>query len=61
MYKMSLRSKIGRISILPLFLFLWSLWFICDVSRTIFEWLENKMLKQLNKFNDWIDKNFPLG
>lgn len=60
MYKMSLKSKIGRISILPLFLFLWSLLVICEGSRTLFEWLENKMLKQVNKFNDWIDKKFPL-
>lgn len=61
MYKMSLKSKIGRISMLPFFLFLWLPWVICDGNRIIFEWLENKMRKLVNKFNDWIDKNFPLG
>lgn len=61
MYKMSLKSKIGSNDILPIFLFPWSLWVICVGCRTIFEWLENKMRKQVSKFNEWIDKKFPLG
>jgi hypothetical protein len=61
MYKMSKKSKIGRISILPFFLLLWLPWIIFVGCRIIFEWLENKMRKRVNKFNDWIDKKFPLG
>jgi hypothetical protein len=60
-HKMSKKSKIGRISILPFFLLLWLPWIIFVGCRIIFEWLENKMRKRVNKFNDWIDEKFPLG
>ena len=61
MYKMSNRSKAGRIALLPIFLPVWLLWVLFSAARNLFEHLEFWQSKVMRKFNDDIDKWFPIG
>ena len=59
--KMSNRSKIGRIALLPFFVPVWLLWLLFSGARNLFEYLEFWQAKIMRKFHDVIDKWFPLG
>lgn len=59
--KMSNRSKVGRIALLPIFLPVWLLWVLFSGVRNLFEYLEFWQAKVIRKFHDVIDKWFPLG
>ena len=61
MSKMSNRSKVGRIALLPIFLPVWLLWVLFSGARNLFEHLEFWQAKVMQKFHDVIDKWFPLG
>lgn len=60
MYKMSTKSKVGRISLLPVFSLLWIIWVLFSVTVFIFECLESKSAYALDKFQSMVDKYFPL-
>ena len=59
--KMSNRSKVGRIALLPIFIPVWLLWAFFSGARNLFELLEFWQAKVMQKFHDVIDKWFPLG
>lgn len=59
--KMSNKSKVGRIALLPIFLSVWLLWVLFSGARNLFEYLEFWQAKVMRKFHDVIDKRFPLG
>ncbi len=61
MYKMSNRSKVGRVMLLPAFVIVWLLWVIFSGFAVCFSWLEHHQEKIMNKFNKIIDRWFPLG
>lgn len=61
MSRMSNRSKVGRIALLPIFLPVWLLWVLFSGARSLFEYLEFWQAKVMRKFHDVIDKWFPLG
>lgn len=59
--KMSNRSKVGRIALLPAFVPVWLLWVLFSGAINLFEYLEFWQAKVMRKFHDVIDKWFPLG
>lgn len=59
--KMSNKSKVGRIALLPIFLPVWLLWVLFYGARNLFEYLEFWQAKVMRKFHNVIDKWFPLG
>lgn len=61
MSKMSNRSNVCRIALLPIFLPVWLLWVLFSGARNLFEYLEFCQAKVIRKFHDVIDKWFPLG
>ena len=61
MHKMSNRSMIGRIALLPFFVPVWLLWVLFSGARNLFEWLEFWQAKVMQKFHDVIDQWFPIG
>ena len=61
MYKMSARSKFGRVAVLPLFVIVWLLWVIFSGCAVAFSWLEFHQEKIMCRFNEIIDHWFPLG
>lgn len=58
---MSNRSKVGRVAIFPIFVAVWAMWLIFSGCALTFSWLEFRQEKIMRKFNDIIDKWFPLG
>ena len=60
MYKMSTRSKVIRIALLPIWLVLWVVGGITYLLNDLFEFIWEHMDKLMDKFMSWVNRIAPL-